>query len=74
MDEDVYKLKRVLSIAGLYLAGVVVLLWMRRTQRGGYQVFLLSELLPGLDARREAVAVFEPRIDSPTPCLCRLYM
>jgi hypothetical protein len=66
MDEDVYK-QPVLSIAGLYLAGVVVLVWMRRTQRGGYQVFL-SELLPGLDARREALAVFESKIDSPTPC------
>jgi hypothetical protein len=51
MDEDVYKLKRVLSIAGLYLAGVVVLLWIRRTQREGYQVFLLFESLHGLDAR-----------------------
>jgi hypothetical protein len=59
MDEDVYK-QPVLSIAGLYLAGLVVLVWMRRTQRGGYQVFL-SELLPGLDARREALAVFESK-------------
>jgi hypothetical protein len=34
MDEDVYK-QPVLPIAGLYLVGVVVLVWMRRTQRAG---------------------------------------